>query len=284
MRKFVTIAAIIAAAQIAGGAAFASTSADPDIEKAKEKASVVRTAPEGFATRIVEDAKLPSGVEVVVQEGKEGEKTFFQAYENLLGTDGGFTSVPILYEKVTTLPTEKVIRRGANTLVIDGISDKTKDAEKAKAAAKLAEEERAKAAAQEEAKAEAAAAARQESATTYGSSTQSSPRVPATAPASTGVTSPEENKAYARSILSPADFTCLNFIAQKESNWSTTATNSSSGAYGVAQSLPASKMASAGADYRTNGKTQVNWMISYLNERYGSPCGGKAFWDINHWY
>lgn len=280
MRKFATIAAVIAAAQIAGGAAFANTSADPDIEKAKEKASVVRTAPEGFATRIVEDAKLPSGVEVVIQEGKEGEKTFFQAYENLLGTDGGFTSVPILYEKVTTLPTEKVVRKGANTLVIDGISDKTKDAEKAKAAAKLAEEERAKAATE----AAARSKAEEESASRYAPSTQAAPRVPATAPASSGVTSPEENKEYARSILSPADFTCLNFIAQKESNWSTTATNPSSGAYGVAQSLPATKMASAGADYRTNGKTQVNWMISYLNERYGSPCGGKAFWDINHWY
>lgn len=289
MKKVTAIAAMIAAAQMIGGSAFASSSTGPDIEKAKESASVIRTVTEDFSTRIVEDSNLPSGIEVVVQEGSPGEKTFFKASENLKGTDGDFVSVPIFYEEVTKLPTQKVIRKGANATVIDGISDKTKVAEKAKADAKVASEVKQKAdeakkkADEEAAKAAESAKASQKSASSISrnSSTQSalSP-----APSSAGVTSAEENKEYARSILSPADFTCLNFIAEKESRWSTTATNPSSGAYGVAQSLPATKMASAGADYRTNGKTQVNWMISYLSERYGSACGGKAFWDRNHWY
>lgn len=282
MKKVMAIAAMIAAAQIVGGSAFASSSTGPNIEKAKENASVVRIVEEGFSTRIVEDSNLPSGIEVVVQEGSPGEKTFFKASENLKGSDGGFVSVPIFYEEVTKLPTQKVIRKGANTTVIDGISEKTKAAEKVKADAKAASEAKQKA---DEDAAKVAKEVAQRAliapSVSRNSSTQSA--LPP-APSSGGVTTAEENKAYARSILSPADFTCLNFIAEKESRWLTTATNPSSGAYGVAQSLPATKMASAGADYRTNGKTQVNWMISYLSERYGSPCGGKAFWDINHWY
>lgn len=273
------IAAIVAAAQLAGGSAFADSSTSPNIEKAKESASVVNTVAENFPTRIVTDSNLPNGIEVVIQEGVPGERTFFKASESFKGTDGGFTSVPILYDELTKLPTEKVIRRGSNTAVIDGISDKTKAAEKvaAEVQKKAEETSTAPSAAVKETSASAPSAARSETA-------RSTPSAPAPAPSSSGVTSPEENKAYARSVLSPTDFVCLNFIAQKESGWSTTATNPSSGAYGVAQSLPASKMASSGADYRTNGKTQVNWMISYLTERYGSPCGGMAFWEANHWY
>lgn len=283
MKKVAKIAVLIAAVQIAGSPAFANASNGLDIEKAKETASVVRTAPEAFTTRIVEDSNLPSGVEVVVQEGEPGEKTFYKASENLLGTDGGFTSVPILYEEITKLPTQKVIRKGANTLVIDGISEKTKDTEKAKATAAAAEQKK-----KDDEAADAAAAA--------SDALQSAPsvsRAPVTesasgpvtpAPASGGVTTVEENKAYARSILSPSDFSCTDQLAMRESGWKTTATNPSSGAYGVAQSLPASKMASAGADWRTNGRTQINWMISYMNERYGSPCAALAHSHRVGWY
>lgn len=281
MRKITAIAAIVAAAQIAASAAFADSTPNLDIEKAKETASVVKIVAEDFSTRIVQDSNLPSGIEVVVQEGKPGEKTFFKASESLLGNDGERIAVPIFYEEVTKLPTEKVIRRGSNTAVIDGISEKTKAAEKSKAEAKVAAEAKKAAEATPAPDREVARAA---TGATPATRSESNPAPTAPAPSSSGVTSPEENKAYARSILSAADFICLNFIAEKESRWITTATNPSSGAYGVAQSLPATKMASAGADYLTNGRTQVNWMISYLSERYGSPCGGKAFWDVNHWY
>lgn len=280
MKKFMAIAAIVAAAQLAGGSAFADSSTGPNIEKAKESASVVKTITEDFSTRIVKDSSLPNGIEVVIQEGAPGEKTFFKASENLLGKDGGFTSVPIFYEEVTKLPTEKVVRVGSNAAVIDGISDKTKASEKSKAEAKIAAEVKKKAD-------EAAAKVAQEAAsaaptTSKNSATESAPLT--AAPASNGYTSPEENKAYARSVLSAADFACTDELANRESGWSTTATNPSSGAYGVAQSLPAGKMASAGADWRTNGKTQVNWMISYMNERYGSPCSALAHSHAVGWY
>jgi hypothetical protein len=284
MKKITAIAAIVAAAQIVGSSAFADSSTGPDIEKAKESASVVKIVTENFPTRIVADSNLPNGIEVVIQEGALGERTFFKASESLLGNNAGNISVPIFYEEVTKLPTEKVVRKGTNAQVIEGISDKTKAAEKTKADAKVAaevkkkaDEAAAKESAKEIAQSEQPSAARSES-----SKSTTAPLSPA--PSAGGVTSPEENKAYARSILSAADFSCTDQLAMRESGWSTTATNPSSGAYGVAQSLPAGKMASAGADWRTNGRTQVNWMISYMNERYGSPCNALAHSHSVGWY
>ncbi|MGW4690533.1 aggregation-promoting factor C-terminal-like domain-containing protein, partial [Streptomyces sp. NPDC004244] len=62
------------------------------------------------------------------------------------------------------------------------------------------------------------------------------------------------------------------------------ATNASSGAYGLVQALPASKMASAGADWKTNPATQIKWGLDYMNSRYGSPVQAWNFWQANHWY
>lgn len=67
---------------------------------------------------------------------------------------------------------------------------------------------------------------------------------------------------------------CLDALWTEESagTWSPTVTNPTSGAYGIPQSLPAGKMASAGADWRTNPATQVKWGLGYIHDRYGSPC------------
>ncbi len=66
---------------------------------------------------------------------------------------------------------------------------------------------------------------------------------------------------------SDGQFSCLNSLWTKESSWDYTATNAGSGAYGIPQSLPASKMASVGADYRTNPVTQITWGLQYINRR-----------------
>ncbi|MDI2023641.1 hypothetical protein PJL18_04189 [Paenarthrobacter nicotinovorans] len=100
---------------------------------------------------------------------------------------------------------------------------------------------------------------------------------------------PAAAKAYAASILgsygwSAAEMTALNTLWEKESNWKTTATNASSGAYGIVQSLPAGKMASAGADWQTNYQTQIKWGLNYIKERYGSPSAALAFHLANNWY
>lgn len=70
----------------------------------------------------------------------------------------------------------------------------------------------------------------------------------------------------------------------KESNWNYLIANKSSGAYGIPQSLPGSKMASAGADWQTNPATQVNWGLDYIKGRYGSPAGAWAHEISNNWY
>jgi len=70
----------------------------------------------------------------------------------------------------------------------------------------------------------------------------------------------------------------------KESDWRTTATNASSGAYGIGQSLPAEKMASEGADWQTNYQTQIRWGLNYIKERYGSPSAAWSFHLAHNWY
>lgn len=79
-------------------------------------------------------------------------------------------------------------------------------------------------------------------------------------------------------------FSCLVKLWERESNWRWNATNKSSGAYGIPQSLPASKMASAGADWRTNPETQIRWGLKYIDGRYGSPCAALVHSDEHNWY
>jgi hypothetical protein len=94
-----------------------------------------------------------------------------------------------------------------------------------------------------------------------------------------------EVKAMAQGIIGDASqFQCFSNIVTRESGWNYTATNASSGAYGLVQALPGTKMASAGADWRTNPGTQIKWGLNYMNVRYGSPCGAWSFWQANHWY
>ena len=58
----------------------------------------------------------------------------------------------------------------------------------------------------------------------------------------------------------------------------------SSGAYGIPQALPGSKMASAGSDWRTNPKTQIKWGLGYISGRYGDPCGAWSHFLRKNWY
>lgn len=81
-----------------------------------------------------------------------------------------------------------------------------------------------------------------------------------------------------------ADFTATVYIISHESGWSVTATNPSSGAYGLAQALPGSKMSSHGSDWATNYQTQLRWFWDYCKSRYGSIQGAYNFWVANHWY
>lgn len=80
------------------------------------------------------------------------------------------------------------------------------------------------------------------------------------------------------------DFSCLVALWDRESGWNVSAHNSSSGAYGIPQALPGSKMGSAGADWETNPETQIRWGLGYIQGRYGSPCEAWAHSETVGWY
>lgn len=81
-----------------------------------------------------------------------------------------------------------------------------------------------------------------------------------------------------------SNFDKWNYIINHESGWNPKAQNPSSSAYGIGQALPPSKMASFGSDYMTNPITQLKWMKSYVNGRYGGIKNAYAFWKNHHWY
>ena len=127
-----------------------------------------------------------------------------------------------------------------------------------------------------------------------------SPAVPAPAPPSPppvvvpslpggAVNDPAGAKSYASGRLGAHgwgqdQFLCLAQLWTKESNWLTTATNPYSGAYGIAQALPPGKYSSAGADWLTSYRTQIDWGLGYIRERYGSPCAAWNHSMAKNWY
>lgn len=113
---------------------------------------------------------------------------------------------------------------------------------------------------------------------------------PAPIPAPTSVSvSPGTAQAIALELMpsygmNPADFSCINRIWTQESGWNVHSANRSSGAYGIPQALPGSKMASAGPDWQNNATTQIKWGLGYIKGRYGTPCNALAFKLSHGWY
>lgn len=92
-------------------------------------------------------------------------------------------------------------------------------------------------------------------------------------------------RTYAQTLVPDAQqFECLTLLWNSESGWNHKAHNRSSGAYGIPQALPGNKMASAGADWRTNPQTQINWGLSYIAKRYGTPCDAWQHFLRKRWY
>jgi hypothetical protein len=101
---------------------------------------------------------------------------------------------------------------------------------------------------------------------------------------------PEDPREIAQQMMAEeygwgaGEFSCLDQLWISESNWEVDATNPTSGAYGIPQSLPAEKMASAGSDWRTNPATQIEWGLNYIDLSYGTPCSAWEFKQANDWY
>jgi hypothetical protein len=117
------------------------------------------------------------------------------------------------------------------------------------------------------------------------------PAAPTTTPSSSGSSSEPSGSPQhiAMAMLSSygwssSQFTCLNELWTRESGWDPTAENPTSGAYGIPQALPGSKMASAGPDWQSNATTQIKWGLGYIKSLYGSPCGAWAHEESDGWY
>ena len=105
----------------------------------------------------------------------------------------------------------------------------------------------------------------------------------------TKATTPDEARVLGHQMMlsfgySEDQWTCLDSLWYRESKWLITATNSSSGAYGIPQSLPASKMIVVGDDYLTNAATQISWGLSYIKNRYTTPCSAWSHSELTGWY
>ena len=113
---------------------------------------------------------------------------------------------------------------------------------------------------------------------------------PATAPAAAPVAvDPASAQGIAQQMLlargwGSDQFSCLVTLWNHESGWNVADQNRSSGAYGIPQALPGSKMAAYGADWQTNPATQIAWGLAYIAGRYGTPCGAWSSWQAKGWY
>ncbi|WP_307852573.1 lytic transglycosylase domain-containing protein [Glaciihabitans sp. dw_435] len=103
-----------------------------------------------------------------------------------------------------------------------------------------------------------------------------------------GTPDPGSAKAIAKSILKSkgwgsTQYNCLVSLWNRESGWNVYAANPS-GAYGIPQALPGSKMASAGSNWQTSARTQITWGLGYIEGRYGTPCGAWGHSQSVGWY
>ena len=178
-------------------------------------------------------------------------------------------------QEYTIETTKKIIYQETKEEDLSNIINTKKEAyeaEQARLRAEAEAKERARKAAEEKAKRE-----KEQSTTTAQSS-------------SSGSYSLSDYQAYAKDLVintygwSEYDFECLVKLWNRESGWNPNAHNKSSGAHGIPQSLPASKMASEGADYYTNGYTQIRWGLKYIKGRYGSPSAAWAHSQSKGWY
>ena len=102
-------------------------------------------------------------------------------------------------------------------------------------------------------------------------------------------TDPESAKAIARSMMAghgwgDSEFSCLENLWTRESSWNYQAENASSGAYGIPQALPGTKMSEVADDWATNPTTQITWGLNYISGRYGTPCSAWAHSESVGWY
>jgi flagellar biosynthesis GTPase FlhF len=164
-------------------------------------------------------------------------------------------------------------------IAADASAKKVAEESARKAAAKTAQEKKEAAEKAEQAAKELAEAKAKAEAETKAKATSNTSNFPVK-----GSYSIAEIQAMARSMVPSGQWQCFSNIVDHESDWNYLAVNPSSGAYGLFQALPGSKMSSVGSDWQTNPATQIKWGLNYMDSRYGSPCEAWSFWQANNWY
>lgn len=206
--------------------------------------SEIETYEIDYETERKDDPTLDKGTERVQTEGKKGEGS--RTFE-VLYRDGEEVSRALALETRTSEPVDEVILVGTKEEVVYAAPAPSQNQSR--------------------------------------SSSSSSSAAPAPAPNVT----PGTSRAIAADMVAArgwpsSEFSCLDKLWQRESNWNHLARNPSSGAYGIPQALPGNKMASAGADWQTNPATQISWGLSYISGRYGTPCGALNHSYARGWY
>lgn len=188
-------------------------------------------------------------------------------------------ALPQVNSKAQVTPQPSLERQLAEAAEAQVAAEAARAKAEAEAKAKAEAEAKAKAEAEAKAKAEAEAAARAEA----------ERQAAAEEAARSLERAAEDPKSAARALMADYgwgddQFSCLDRLWTRESNWRHTAENPSSGAYGIPQSLPASKMSRFGDDYRTNPITQIEWGLWYIDDRYGTPCEAWGHSEAVGWY
>jgi uncharacterized protein YabE (DUF348 family) len=114
--------------------------------------------------------------------------------------------------------------------------------------------------------------------------TKTKPVVPATLPVQPGTARAIGQELAAQRGWTGDQWACLDALWERESHWNPASHNVTSGAHGIPQALPGSKMASVGADWETNPATQITWGLGYIEGRYGTPCDAWAHFQSSLWY
>ncbi|WP_395243359.1 lytic transglycosylase domain-containing protein [Agromyces sp. MMS24-K17] len=137
---------------------------------------------------------------------------------------------------------------------------------------------------------QAAAAAAAAQAAAQAAVEQAAAKQPSAASRPSAPSNPSEAQAIARDLMlsmygwGDDQFGCLVSLWSHESGWNVYAENRSSGAYGIPQALPGSKMAVYGDDWQSNPATQIKWGLGYISGRYGTPCGAWDSFSAKGWY
>ena len=163
----------------------------------------------------------------------------------------------------------------------------TEEQRKAREEAKRVAEEKAKAEAEAKAKAEAEAKAKAEAEAKAKAEAEAKAKAAAELKPYSGDLNALQTYAHGLVLNSygwtEGDFSALINLWNRESGWNVSAA-SRSGAYGIPQALPGSKMASEGADWATNGETQIRWGLKYIKSTYGSPSAAWQHFQSRGWY